>query len=119
MSRYRWVYVDGTAIPAEQFEPEPQADYHVIGDIEPFQSMCDGSMIMGRRQKIEHYKQHGVVEMGNDVNLNPRANLKNTGVKEAIIRSVQKAKEQKGSRYVEQAMTQALQQAHEMQRHRR
>lgn len=39
----------------------------VQGDINPYQSMVDGSMIDGRAQHREHLRRHGLVEFGNDL----------------------------------------------------
>lgn len=113
--RQRWVYINGEAIPADQFEPEPKADHHIMPDIQPYQSMCDGTMVMGRRQHREHLKVHGVVEVGNEA-LKPRADLRKSGVKDALVSSLQRAKEQYGSRFVERQISEALNRAHEMRR---
>lgn len=113
MARHRWIYKNGQAIPAEEYTPEPT--HYVQGDWQPYQSMCDGSMIEGRRQHREHLKAHGVIEIGNEV-VKPRADLRNTGAKEAVIRAVQRAKEQYGSRHVERAISETLNKAYELRR---
>lgn len=38
----------------------------VIGDIQPYKSMVDGSMITSRSQHRSHLKQHGMIEVGNE-----------------------------------------------------
>lgn len=38
----------------------------VIRDIEPYQSMVDGSVIGGRKQHRDHLRAHGMVELGNE-----------------------------------------------------
>jgi hypothetical protein len=38
----------------------------VADDIQPYRSMCDGSMITSRSQHRAHLRQHGVVEVGNE-----------------------------------------------------
>jgi len=38
----------------------------VADDIQPYRSMCDGTMITSRSQHRAHLKQHGVVEVGNE-----------------------------------------------------
>jgi hypothetical protein len=38
----------------------------VSDDIQPYRSMCDGSMITSRSQHRAHLRQHGVIEIGND-----------------------------------------------------
>lgn len=95
--RKRWIYVDGNAIPEEEFVPDPQADYHVMGDIEPFRAMTDGSMIMGRRQKRENYRAHNVIEIGDQVHaLKKYERYQRDGsVKKALIEQVQAYKESK------------------------
>lgn len=39
----------------------------VMNDIQPYQSMIDGQMITSRSQHRTHLKQHGMVEIGNEV----------------------------------------------------
>ena len=38
----------------------------IFGDIQPYQSMIDGTMITSRSQHREHLKAHGCVELGNE-----------------------------------------------------
>lgn len=38
----------------------------VVGDIAPYQSMIDGSMIAGRAQHRSHLRDHGCIEIGNE-----------------------------------------------------
>lgn len=63
--RQRWIYRNGEPIPAEDFVPEPKAAY-VMPDIQPYQSMIDGSMIGSRSTHRAHIRQHGVIEIGNE-----------------------------------------------------
>lgn len=65
------------------------AGYYVMGDIEPYRSMADGSMIMSRSRHREHLKQHGCVEVGNDSSLysTPKPLASPPGLKEEIIRT--------------------------------
>lgn len=53
----------------------PKAEYRahvdapmVLGDIQPYQSMQTGEMITSRSSHREHLKQHGLIEVGNEVN---------------------------------------------------
>lgn len=39
----------------------------VIRDVDPYRSMRTGEMIGGRRQHREHLRQHGLVEVGNEM----------------------------------------------------
>lgn len=38
----------------------------VAADIQPYRSMCDGTMITSRSQHREHLRRHGVIEIGNE-----------------------------------------------------
>jgi len=63
--RRRWIYKNGEAIEIEKYEPEAQT--YIMPDLQPYQSMADGSMIMGRRQHREHLREHNCIEIGNEV----------------------------------------------------
>lgn len=63
--RQRWIYVNGEAVPAEEFIPEPVAPL-VMPDIKEYRSMVDGSIITSRSRHREHLRQHGVIEIGNE-----------------------------------------------------
>lgn len=59
----------------------------VAADIQPYQSMCDGSMITSRSQHRAHLRQHGVVEVGNEKIKPPPAAIKPPpGLKETLIK---------------------------------
>ena len=62
--RKRWIYINGEAI--EVGEYEPTAVHHVMPDIQPYQSMIDGSMITSRSRHREHLRAHGCIEVGNE-----------------------------------------------------
>jgi len=67
------------------------ANYYVMGDIQPYTSMVDGSLITSRSHHKAHLKQHGCVEIGNDSSIrNPQPQPRQTapGLKDAIIRAV-------------------------------
>lgn len=62
-------------VPRDEYIPPSRSNApYVIGDITPYQSMIDGSMIQGRRQHREHLRQHGCIEVGNE-NLKPKAEV--------------------------------------------
>ena len=66
---------------------EINVDLHVIPDIQPYQSMIDGRMIMGRSQHREHLKRNHCIEVGNEVkHLKGYGNYKTHGVKNDLIR---------------------------------
>lgn len=64
--------------------------YMVMGDIQPYRSMVDGSIINSRSSHRAHLKQHGCVEVGNDSSLyaKPKPISSPPGLKEDIIRAV-------------------------------
>ena len=62
--RKRWIYKDGEAFEVGDYQAEPQ--HYILPDIQPYQSMADGSMITGRRQHREHLRQHNCIEIGNE-----------------------------------------------------
>lgn len=67
----------------------------VIGDIEPYQSMADGSMVMGRAEHREHLKRHRLIEVGDQQHhLKPYGQYKSPpGLKQAVIDSYHQVKE--------------------------
>lgn len=112
--RRRWVMIDGELVEITREIPEPDAPM-VMPDIQPYQSMVDGSLISSRSRHREHLKQHGLIEVGNE-RLKPGADLRKTGAKEALIRSLQEAKAKHGSRAVELAISSAMNMANELKR---
>lgn len=71
MARSRWIQgPDGVLYEADKY---PKFDKNgapmVIPDIEPYQSMIDGSMITSRSRHKEHLKRHDCFEVGNDSSL--------------------------------------------------
>lgn len=116
--RTRYIMIDGELVEVgkDYKQPLPATVAHnIIPDIDPYQSMADGSMIQGRRQHREHLRRHGLREVGND-HIVPRADLRKTGAKEALIRSLHEAKAKHGSRNVELAISDAMNRAHELKR---
>lgn len=93
--RKRWIYVRGEPIPAEEYVPEPKADYHVMPDIGGYQSMVDGSWIGSRSTHKEHLRQHHLIEIGDQTHhLKPYGQYQSpAGLKETVVREVQRAKE--------------------------
>ncbi len=68
----------------------------VMGDIDPYQSMVDGTMIMGRAEHKEHLKRHRLIEVGDQQHhLKPYGQYKPpAGLKEAVIESVHRKKDE-------------------------
>ena len=92
MTRRRYVQINGELVEVSlDYAPEPRAEFpHVIGDIKPYKSMIDGSLITSRSKHREHLRMHGCVEVGNDSSLGKPAKPRESaqGLKEAIARNV-------------------------------
>jgi len=88
--RKRWIYVNGQAIPAEEYEAQPQtAGFFVMDDLKPYKSMITGEMIEGRAAHRAHLKQHNKVEVGDAFDkATPRPYTAPAGLKETIARQV-------------------------------
>lgn len=75
--RGRWIFDRTTQklVPAGEFYVRKYAGTAasdlaapmVIADVQPYQSVIDGSVIGGRRQHREHLRANGCVELGNEV----------------------------------------------------
>jgi len=91
-----WDSTQGKLVSKEDYI-QPCAKAHlIIGDIQPYQSMVDGSMIEGRSQHREHLKRHGLMEVGNETKyLKPYGNYTSPqGLKEELIRNVHRVKDE-------------------------
>lgn len=60
----------------------------VAPDIQPYKSMIDGSTITSRSQHRSHLRDHGCIEVGNEVpkEFKPRPLTAPPGLKETLIR---------------------------------
>lgn len=68
--RKRYVQIGGELVEVSKdyVQVRHATDSHnIIPDIQPYQSMQTGELIGGRRQHREHLRQHGLVEIGNEV----------------------------------------------------
>lgn len=64
--RKSYVSVNGEWVPKDEYYANlPEPGVMIMPDIQPYRSMCDGSMITSRSKHREHLKVHGVVEVGN------------------------------------------------------
>jgi hypothetical protein len=64
--RKRYVQIDGELHEvSDGYTPEPICPL-VQPDIQPYQSMVDGSWITSRSQHREHVRSHGLIEYGNE-----------------------------------------------------
>ncbi len=64
--------------------------FQVMPDIQPYQSMIDGTVITSRSKHRAHLRDHGCVEIGNDSSLRskPKPLQSPPGLKDEILRAV-------------------------------
>lgn len=55
----------GDLVDADEYFRQPES-HQIMGDIQPYRSMIDGSWITSRSQHREHLKMHGCREVGNE-----------------------------------------------------
>jgi len=60
-----YVQIDGELIEKSTYCADAIAPM-VMPDIQPYQSMADGSMITSRSHHREHLRQHNCIEIGNE-----------------------------------------------------
>lgn len=58
-----WHCYAGRWMPEGSFTP---GGYTVMGDIAPYQSVIDGTLITSRSRHREHLRAHGCIEVGNE-----------------------------------------------------
>lgn len=81
---------DGKLVLAEDYYADPVAPM-VMGDIQPYTSMIDGSTISSRSHHRAHLKQHGCIEIGNETKyLQQKPAPLPDGRKELIVSQVQR-----------------------------
>lgn len=90
--RRRFIQIDGELVEVTpNYVPDPAAP-RVMPDIEPYQSMIDGSIITSRSRHREHLRAHGYEEVGNDSSLTkppaPIPDVNPGGRKELIRRQI-------------------------------
>ena len=61
----QYVQINGELIEKIDYYADPLAPI-VMPDIQPYQSMADGSMITSRSQHRAHLRQHNCIEIGNE-----------------------------------------------------
>lgn len=71
MARERYIQCRFTGVlyPANEYavkKSETNTPY-IIGDIQPYRSMQTGEMITSRSQHRAHLRQHGLIEVGNEI----------------------------------------------------
>ena len=88
MARHSWVQDPrtGKLIPKDEWINPPQAGFYVVGDINPYKSMITGEMIQGRAHHRAHLRQHGCIEVGNEMDKRPqKAFVPPPGLKQQLI----------------------------------
>jgi hypothetical protein len=57
----------GELVPKDQYYAPANTSCYVMPDIQPYQSMQTGEMITSRSHHRAHLKQHGLIEIGNEI----------------------------------------------------
>lgn len=84
-----WDSAQGKMVSKDEYVREEVNAPMVIGDIQPYQSMATGEMIMSRSKHRNHLKQHGLIEVGNETkHLETKAPKADNRLKEQIAREV-------------------------------
>ncbi len=74
MTRRRFIQLDGELVEVTpDYRQGPTADFHVMPDIAPYQSMITGETITSRSKHREHLRAHGCQEVGNEAHLQLKA----------------------------------------------
>lgn len=87
--RQRYIQIEGELVlVSKDWTAEPRSEYHIMGDIDPYRSAIDGSIISSRSSHREHLRAHDCVEIGNDSSLyaKPKPIQSPPGLKETLIR---------------------------------
>jgi hypothetical protein len=63
--RKTYIQIDGRLVEKSEYYADPVAP-GIMPDIQPYQSMADGSMITSRSQHRAHLRQHNCIEIGNE-----------------------------------------------------
>lgn len=80
MARSRWIYINGEAIPADDYEALARARGHgaetagprILPDLPDFVSPIDGKLYSGRAGLREHCSKHNVVPTADLAGLPPK-----------------------------------------------
>lgn len=101
MARAHYVYRGGEVVYAvengevtvdKRGDVAQEAGYFVMGDIAPYKSMIDGSVISSRSTHRAHLRAHGCIEIGNEKQT-PAPKALAPGLKADVVRSYQQAVE--------------------------
>ena len=63
--RKTYIQINGQLVEKLEHYADPVAPM-IMPDIQPYQSMADGSMITSRSQHRAHLRQHNCIEIGNE-----------------------------------------------------
>ncbi len=68
MSRRRWVWRNGVQIEIDLEAPlPPRRGPYIMSDLSEYRSVVTREMITSRSQHREHLRQHGCIEVGNEM----------------------------------------------------
>jgi len=68
MARRRWVFRNGELVELDLNAPLPaRRGPYIMSDLREYPSIVTGEMITSRSQHREHLRQHGCIEVGNEM----------------------------------------------------
>ena len=66
--RRRYIQRNGELVEVtHDYRPKERTGPYIQGDIQPYQSMATGEVISSRSHHRAHLRQHGLIEIGNEL----------------------------------------------------
>jgi hypothetical protein len=81
----------GELIPKDEYRrPSINKSAYIVPDIHGYQSMVTGEWISSRSQHRDHLKRHGLIEIGNEKQVNKPRELDRAGIRRAAEEAVRR-----------------------------
>jgi len=83
--------VTGDLIPKEEYRgPSVSKGAYIVPDIQGYQSQATGEWIGSRSQHRDHLKRHGLIEIGNEKQVNKPREPDRAGIRRAAEEAVRR-----------------------------
>lgn len=83
--------VTGELIPKEEYHgPSVSKTAYIMPDIQGYKSMATGEWISSRSQHRDHLKRNGLIEIGNEKQVNKRREPDRAGIRKAAEEAVRR-----------------------------
>lgn len=93
MTRKTWIQdpVTGELIPKDDYHgPSASKGAYIVPDIQGYKSMATGEWISSRSEHREHLKRHGLIEIGNEKQVNRPREQDRAGIRKAAEEAVRR-----------------------------